>query len=99
MGANLGNANATVTIAGGSQYTLPAGTLTANRVLTLGVTGSPVTGEMIAVVRQDAGAFTYTVQDAAAASLIVLPVSTRIAAYFKFNGTQFILSGAIRLAA
>jgi hypothetical protein len=96
-GADLGDANATITIAGGAQYILPAATLTANRVLTLGVTGSPITGETIAILRRGTEAFTLTVQDDAATSLLVMPASTRLAAYFRYNGTHFVLASAIRI--
>lgn len=96
-GADLGDANATITIAGGAQYILPAATLTANRVITLGVTGSPITGETIAILRRGTEAFTLTVQDDAATSLLVMPASMRLAAYFRFNGTHFVLASAIRI--
>lgn len=96
-GSNLSDANATITIAGGAQYVLPAATLTANRVLTLGVTGSPLTGEIISVLRRGTEAFTYTIQDDAATVLFTMPVSTRFAAYFRYNGTHFTLSSAVRI--
>lgn len=96
-GANLTDANAAITITGGAQYVLPAGTLTANRVLTLNVTGAPITGEEIVVLRRDSGAFTYTINNDAATALIVLPASTRFAAYFRFDGTHFALAGAVRI--
>lgn len=97
QGTNLTDANATITIAGGAQYVLPAATLTANRVLTLGVTGSPLTGEIMAVLRRGTEAFTLTVQDDAATVLFTMPASTKFAAYFRFSGTHFVLSSAVRI--
>jgi len=96
-GTNLTDANATLTIAGGAQYVLPAATLTANRVLTLGVTGSPLTSETIAILRRGTEAFSLTVQDDAATSLLVMPASTKMAAYFRYNGTHFVVASSVRI--
>jgi hypothetical protein len=95
-GTNLADANATIAIGGGAQYVLPAATLTANRVITLGVTGSPITGETIAILRRGTEAFSLTIQDDAATSLLVMPASTRFAGYFRYNGTHYVLASAIR---
>lgn len=97
QGSNLTDANATVTIADGAQQVLAAGTLTTNRVLTLGVTGSPITGETKTIIRRDVSAFTYTIQDDTSASLFVMPASTKFAAYFRFNGLHFTLASAVRI--
>ena len=96
-GTNLGDANATLTIAGGAQYILPAATLTANRVITLGVTGSPITTDTIVILRRGTEAFTLTVQDDAATLLVVMPASTRMAAYFRYNGTHFVATSSVRI--
>lgn len=96
-GTALTNANASITIAGGAQYVLPAATLTAGRVLTLGTGGTPLTGETLVVLRRDATAFTYTIQDDASTSLLVMPASVRMAAYFRYDGTHYVLSAAIRI--
>jgi len=95
--APLADANATITVAAGAQYVMADGTMTANRVITLGTSGSPLTGEMIAILRRDTGAYTLTVNDDAASALVVLPASRRYAAYFRFDGTHYVLSGAIRI--
>ena len=96
-GSNLGDTSPTLTIAGGAQYVLPGATLTANRTVTLGTGGSPITGEEIAILRRDATAFTLLVQDDASTALITLPASTRFAAYFRYSGTHWTLAGAIRI--
>ena len=96
-GTNLTDANASINIGGGAQCVLPAATLTTNRVLTLAVTGSPLTGEIMAVLRRDTTANTYTIQDDAGTTLFVMPASTKFAAYFRFSGTHFVLSSAVRI--
>lgn len=96
QGANLTDADVTINISQGAQRVLPAATLTANRIVTLGTTGSPITGESIAILRRDSTAFTLTIKNNAGTTLIVLPVSTRFAAYFQYSGSDWILSSAIR---
>jgi hypothetical protein len=96
-GTNLADANATITIAGGAQYILPAATLTANRVITMGVTGSPLTGETIAIFRRGTEAFTLTIQDDAATSLFVIPASTRFTVFLRYSGSHWVLSSAVRI--
>lgn len=93
-GANLPNSNTTVNPAvdSASIYRLPADTLTANRVLTLGVGGSPVTNSIVQITRHDLTAHTYEVRDDAATSLFTFPVSptTPQAATFFFDGTHYV---------
>jgi hypothetical protein len=98
-GAALGDASATLTVAGGNCYTLPAATpLTAARVLTLGVGGTPLTGEVITVIRLGLGAFTLTLQDDAGTVLTVLPASTKAIASGRWNGTHFADAAVQRVA-
>lgn len=98
-GAALGDASATLTVAGGNCYTLPASTpLTANRVLTFGVGGTPLAGEVITVIRLGAGAFTLTIQDDAATVLAVIPASTKAIASARWNGTHFADAAVQRVA-
>lgn len=96
-GSDLPDSDSTVTIAGGASYVAFNGTYSANRVLTLGVTGSPITGECIRIIRRDTEAFTLTIKDDAAATLIVLPAGVKFDAVFKFGGTHFTLLSAIRI--
>ena len=77
-----------------SEYTLPAATLSANRVLTLGVTGSPATSLLVQVTRRDLAAHTYTVKDDAGTTLLTFasaPTAPQ-GASFTFNGTHFVLA-------
>jgi hypothetical protein len=97
-GAALADAAATLTVAGGNCYTMPAGTLTAARVLTLGTGGTPLAGEVITVIRLDAGAFTLTLQDDAGTVLTVLPASTKAIASGRWNGTHFADAAVQRVA-
>jgi hypothetical protein len=91
VGVDLTDADATIIVTGGCQRTLPAATLTANRVLTLGVTGSPVKFQKITVVRRDATVRTFTVKDNAAATLLVLPVGFSADFVYDSVATHFIL--------
>lgn len=91
QGANLTDANLSKDVSNGSEFTLPTATLTASRTLTLAVTGSPVTNQIIRVTRLDVTANTYVVKDDAATTLLTFPVSLKGAADFKFNGTHFVL--------
>lgn len=93
QGANLTDADATVNPASSqiSASLLPAGTLSANRVLTLGVTGSPVTGHIYQVLRYDLTANTYAVKDDAATTLYTFAASPTTAqgVTFYYNGTHY----------
>lgn len=91
LGAALTDANLSKDVSNGAEFVLPIGTLTASRTLTLAVTGSPITNQVIRVTRYDATANTYLVKDDAATTLLTFPVSVRAAADFKFNGTHFVL--------
>ncbi len=102
-GANLTDADATKSPASdaASVYTLPAATLSANRVLTLGVAGSPVTDAVVQVIRRDLTAHTYTVKDDAATSLIVFasgPASPQ-GATFYYDGTHYVFLNFFYVAA
>jgi len=71
-------------------YVQPVGTpLTANRVLTLGVGGSPVSGHVVKVRIYDTSAFTLTVKDDAATTLFTFAASAAAGsvreAWFWFN--------------
>ena len=83
-----------------SEYTLPAATLSANHVLTLGVTGSPVTSSIVQITRRDLTAHTYTVKDDAGTTLLVFgsaPTAPQ-GASFSYNGTHFVLASFFYVA-
>jgi hypothetical protein len=92
-GSNLTDADATVNPASSaiSASTLPVATLSANRTLTLGVSGSPVTGHIYQVIRRDLTARTYTVKDDAGTTLFTFASSPTTAqgATFYYNGTHY----------
>lgn len=92
LGANLTNAPATIYAGEKAWRRLPAGTLTANRVLTLGTTGASA-GDTITVTRLDVSAWTYAVVNggAGAGTLITLPASQKWFADFYFDGTDWLL--------
>ncbi len=72
---------------GRSEYVLPPETLTAARVFTIGLTGSPQHRSVIRIVRQDKQAFTYTVKDDAGTTLYTFGTgqTTDIAASFYYD--------------
>lgn len=80
-----------------SEYTMP--TLTANRVVTLGVTGPPVTGQMVRIVRKDATANTLTVANGGTngGNLFVVPTAPSAtkwpSATFYFNSVDWVFVG------
>ena len=90
-GAALTNANVTIDPQGNYLRVLPAATLTAHRVATMGLTNA-LNGDAITVVRLDVGAFTYTINNGgpAAGTLVTLPVSVQSFADLYFDGTNWI---------
>jgi len=66
-----------------SKYILPSGTLTANRILTLGVT-SAVTSDIIQIVVLDISAHTYRINDDAGTQLVLKGASPGQAHTYQF---------------
>lgn len=96
-GATLTDANVTITVLEGNARTLPASTLSADRVLTLGVTGAS-SGTEILVRRFDTGAYTLTINNggAGAGTLRIMSAGVQEWASFRFDGTNWIYShGAV----
>lgn len=91
-GADLGDADATIqpTTDAASCYTMPESTMTANRIVTLGTTGSPVTAGIVQIIRRDRSANTLTVK-VGSTTLIVFSASPASAqgASFYFDGTTY----------
>jgi hypothetical protein len=83
---------------------VPAGTLSGNRVLTVGATasataGSPgcVDGDRLTVVRLDVSANTYEVRCAVNGSIITLPASEAWFVDLLFAGAGWVLMRAGRM--
>lgn len=79
-GDDLTDANVTLYPSGRRKRVLPAATLTANRVATLGEassTRSVVEGDWILITRQDASAYTYTIKNIALETLAIMPANVR----------------------
>ena len=90
-GADLTDADATLTVAGNKLRRLPAATaLTVNRTLTLSTTNA-VRGDTIRIVREGLGAFTLAVVNggAGAGTLFTLPVSVATWCEAYFDGTNW----------
>lgn len=93
-GTDLTNADASIGVAGKRLRVLPAGTLGANRVLTLLAAGASVR-DTLRITRLDVGAYTYQIDDdVGSTTLTTLPVSERWFADFYFTGTNWILTAA-----
>ncbi len=93
-GTGLTNADQTITVAGGNDYT-QATALTADRTKTLGTTGSPLTGEVITIKRHVTSAFTMPIVNggAGAGTIFTFPASLRGVADFRFDGTNWEFMG------
>jgi hypothetical protein len=91
-GANLTDAAVTITVSQGKWRVLPAATLTANRIITLGTTGA-VAGDQLTITRLDLTAFTLALLNggAGAGTLLTLPVSKLGCATVQFDGTNWAL--------
>lgn len=98
VGNNLADADATIIITGGAVRVIPAGTLTANRVIDVDNT-SAIDNEEIVIARYDVSAFTVTVRDNSNATVFTMPASTAMALRLKkATGANFADPRAIRLA-
>lgn len=91
-GTDLTNADATIQISAGRWRVLPAATLSANRVLTLGTTGA-VAGDTFEITRLDTTAFTYAIANGGGGggTLITFPVSKTACARCRYDGTNWAL--------
>jgi hypothetical protein len=100
QGANLGDASVTLTRAGQfSQYTMPAGTLSTGRTVTLpSAAQGAQPGDVALVSRLDVSANTLTIANGGpgAGNLFVMPVSKVNSLMARFDGTnwQFMFGGA-----
>lgn len=94
-GADLADAAATIYPSGKEVRVLPAATLTANRILTLGTTSAAADDELW-LVRNDTSAFTFTISNggAGAGTVAVMPVSVRAWCRVKFDGTNWVHIGS-----
>jgi hypothetical protein len=80
-----------------SQYVLPAATLTTNRTLTIGTSGSPVTGSLVRIVRQDLTGNTYAIANGGGGGGTIFTFGatpTKVTALTVFfNGSDWVLVG------
>ena len=98
-GADLRDAVATSQVVANFWRVLPAATLTANHVLTVGTTNA-VVGDVITVTRLDVTAWTYAIVNGGvgAGTIITMPVSVRYWAKVAFDGTNWVLHSAGQMA-
>lgn len=90
VGANLTNADATITLAGGTIRTLPGATLTASHILTVSPTGATL-GQVITIRMIDATAWTYTVHNGGpgGTDVFIKPASESWFCDLYFDGTDW----------
>lgn len=88
--ATLTDAAATVDLGDGRFFRLPAGTLTANRALTLDDEGANL-GDQIEVLRLDVENFTYAVVNGGPGAGTIYTFAAQAIGYarFYFNGTNW----------
>lgn len=91
QGDDLTDADATIDPRGNYLRVIPASTLSDNRVGTMGTTNA-VEGDIITIVRLDAEAYTYTIDNGGVGggTLVTLPVSVQSFADLYFDGTDWI---------
>jgi hypothetical protein len=96
VGALLTDADATITIAGGSWRVLAPKTLTANRTVDID-NATESDNEEIVIDRQDKEAFTLTVRDNANATIATFPASVKMRGHFrKVAGANFVCDHLVR---
>lgn len=90
-GEDLGDEDATLTIAGKRLRIIPPSTLSADRVLTLSTTGA-VAGDQIRVTRNDASAPTVTIANGGegGGNVALMPASERSWCVARFDGVDWI---------
>jgi hypothetical protein len=101
QGANLGDASVTLTRAGQfSQYTMPAGTMSAARTVTLpSSTQGAQLGDIALISRLDVSAFTLTIANGGGGggNTFVMPVSKVNFHMARFDGTNWnFMSGGVQ---
>lgn len=97
--ATLTDASVSVTTSTGSELTLPAATLTANRTITINA-GSAAAGEVLRIIRRDATAFTLAIVNGGVGggTMYTFPVSVARVADFQWDGTNWALAGHSRIS-
>lgn len=97
--ATLTDASVSVTTSTGSELTLPAATLTANRTITINA-GTAAAGEVLRIIRRDATAFTLAIVNGGVGggTMYTFPVSVARVADFQWDGTNWALAGHSRIS-
>lgn len=92
IGANLTDADETLTVGQGVHRCIPALPLTSNRTKTLSTSGASV-GHVIEIARIDSAAFTVAVVNGGpgAGTIFTFPASQLHSAEFRFDGTNWSL--------
>lgn len=91
-GADIVQADTTLTVGGKRWRRIAVGALSANLSLTLSTTNAAA-GDVLEVTRLDVGAYTVAFVNGGvgAGTLVTLPVSARSRALFYFDGTNWLL--------
>lgn len=94
LGSALTDADVTLSVAGGTIYELNTA-LTANRVIKLGITGTPRDKQVISIRKFVTGSFTITVTDETGTNVLyVFPAGAKGIADFQYSSssTHFVLA-------
>jgi hypothetical protein len=91
QGTTIVDADATIAVGGGSQYSLTS--VTASRAVTFGVTGSPVNGEVMRLDVMRTEAFTIVCKDDAGTTKLTVPASVRAVVTAVFDSVSGHFSG------
>jgi hypothetical protein len=97
QGPNLTNADQTIAISDGTLFYLLAATLSANRTKTLGTTGSPLTGETIAIARFDTSSNQLIISNGLTTIFTFPGDGIQRIAYFTYNGSRYAFANTTRI--
>lgn len=99
VGTNLTDASVTKNVSDGTQFTLPASTLTTTRTLTLGTSGTPELGEMVEILVFSQGS-AYNVANGGplGGTMFTIASGTKRVVHAQWNGTDWVAAGLARLA-
>ena len=96
VSSTIPDADTTIAVGTASKFTMA--TVTANRIVTFGVTGSPVSGaEVMRVDVTRTSAFTVTFKDDAGTTLTTCPASVPCSVVVKHDGTHFANPSLLRI--
>ncbi len=95
LGTPIPDADTAISVAGGSHYTMASAS--ASRIITIGNTGSPLTGEAVIIDINRTSAFAIVIKDNAGTTLLTVPASVKMTVSAAFDGANFASARACRI--